>query len=239
MRSESGARGRNDTLRSRAALGIMLTGITTGPGGAFPGLGQAGAGNARLAARSLSPPGWGELDKTMRSRHVPGSLTWSCAQRAKAPTARAVVERRQASASADRAPRASAEDGHIRLSAFRFLFFFVARMEHSVIRDRHSSSQIVSGFRFAPSGLHLSQNSGADASRERFCLFVLPRLRGRWQAKLAGRGKCRLARSKPICPRPLHRPCGAVPRPRFAGADEVSAPPYFGPVPLVQPIWWR
>jgi len=108
--------------RSRAALGIMLTGITTGPEGAFPGLGQAGAGNARLAARSLSPPGWGELDKTMRSCHVPGSLAWSCAQRAKAPTARAVVERRQASASARRAPRASAEDGHIRLPAFRFLF---------------------------------------------------------------------------------------------------------------------
>ena len=108
----------------RAALGIMLTGITTGLGGAFPGLGQAGAGNARLAARSLSPPGWGELDKTMRSRRVPGSLAWSCAQRAKAPTARAVVERRQASASADRAPRASAEDGHIRLPAFRFLLLF-------------------------------------------------------------------------------------------------------------------
>jgi hypothetical protein len=85
MRSECGARGRNDTVRSRAALGIMLAGITTGPGGAFPGLGQAGAGNARLAARSLSPPGWGELDKTMRSRRIPGSLAWSCAQRAKAP----------------------------------------------------------------------------------------------------------------------------------------------------------
>ena len=47
MRSECGARARNDTLRSRAASGIMLTGIMTGPGGAFPGLGQAGAGNAR------------------------------------------------------------------------------------------------------------------------------------------------------------------------------------------------
>ena len=47
MRSECGARARNDTLRTRAASGIMLTGTTTGPGGAFPGLGQAGAGNAR------------------------------------------------------------------------------------------------------------------------------------------------------------------------------------------------
>src|ERR1700689_4605943 len=42
-----------DTLRSRAASGIMLTGTTTGPGGAFPGLGQAGAGNARVRARDL------------------------------------------------------------------------------------------------------------------------------------------------------------------------------------------
>ena len=49
MRSESGARGRNDTRRSRAASGIMRTGTTAGLGGAFPGLGQAGAGNARLA----------------------------------------------------------------------------------------------------------------------------------------------------------------------------------------------
>ncbi len=77
MRSECGARARNDTVRSWAASGIMLTGTTTGPGGAFPGLGQAGAGNARLEARSLLPPGWGELDKTMRSCRVPGSLAWS------------------------------------------------------------------------------------------------------------------------------------------------------------------
>ena len=62
-RSECGARGRNDTVRSRAASGIMLSGTTAGPGGAFPGLGQAGAGNARLAAQSLSPPGWGELTR--------------------------------------------------------------------------------------------------------------------------------------------------------------------------------
>jgi hypothetical protein len=76
-RSECGARGRKDTVRSRAASGIMLSGTTAGAGGAFPGLGQAGAGNARLAARSLSPPGWGELDKTMRSCRVAGSLAWS------------------------------------------------------------------------------------------------------------------------------------------------------------------
>ncbi len=61
MRSECGARARNDTLRSRAASGIMLTGTTTGPGGAFPGLGQAGAGNARVRSARSPPPGWGGL----------------------------------------------------------------------------------------------------------------------------------------------------------------------------------
>ena len=60
MRSECGARARTDTLRTRAASGIMLTSTTTGPGGAFPGLGQAGAGNARVRARGPSLPGWGE-----------------------------------------------------------------------------------------------------------------------------------------------------------------------------------
>ncbi len=47
MRSECGACARTDTVCSRAALGIMLAGTTAGAGGAFPGLGQAGAGNAR------------------------------------------------------------------------------------------------------------------------------------------------------------------------------------------------
>ena len=49
MRSECGARARKDTVRSRAASGIMLSGTTAGAGGAFPGLGQVGAGNTRLA----------------------------------------------------------------------------------------------------------------------------------------------------------------------------------------------
>ena len=73
MRSECGARARSHTLRTRAASGIMRTGITTGLGGAFPGLGQAGAGNARVKAQRPY------LSLEMRlqdqvSRHVPGSL---------------------------------------------------------------------------------------------------------------------------------------------------------------------
>ena len=56
--------------RTRAASGITLTGTTTGPGGAFPGLGQAGAGNAHLGTQGLRPPvGAGLRDRT--SRHVP------------------------------------------------------------------------------------------------------------------------------------------------------------------------
>ena len=39
VRSECGARGRNDTLRTRAASGIMQAGITTGRWGAATGLG--------------------------------------------------------------------------------------------------------------------------------------------------------------------------------------------------------
>jgi hypothetical protein len=49
MRSECGARARNDTIRDRAVSGIMPAGTTAGAGGAFPGLGQAGTGNARSA----------------------------------------------------------------------------------------------------------------------------------------------------------------------------------------------
>jgi hypothetical protein len=66
----------------------------------------------------------------------------------------------------------------MRLSAFRFLFVseLVARMKRSVIRERHSSSQIVPGFRFAPSGLLGLQNSGANkiAPRERISISPLP-----------------------------------------------------------------
>ena len=107
MRSECGARGRKDTVRSRAASGIMLAGTTTGPGGAFPGLGQAGAGNARVAAQGLRPP-VGASFTGRASCRVPGSLAWSCAEGAKAPPVRAAVERRQASAC--RCTRAASAD---------------------------------------------------------------------------------------------------------------------------------
>ena len=91
MWSECGARARNDTLRSRAASGNMLAGITTGLRDAFPGLGQEGAGNARCKnARFCTPVGaaYG-IERPAKSQEA----GWSCAG-PKALTARAVVERR-------------------------------------------------------------------------------------------------------------------------------------------------
>jgi len=83
MRSESGARARKDTVRSRAASGIMLAGTTAGAGGAFPGLGPVGAGNARLANAYWRP----------RPRKPGLKLS----ERGESPLARAAVERREAS----------------------------------------------------------------------------------------------------------------------------------------------
>ena len=72
MRSECGARARKDTVRSRAASGIMLSGTTAGAGGAFPGLGQVGAGNARLAnaMATASQEAWPGAER--KGREPPG-----------------------------------------------------------------------------------------------------------------------------------------------------------------------
>jgi len=73
----------------------------------------------------------------------------------------------------------------LRLSAFRFPYFR-SPDEQSEIRDGHSSSSIVPGWRFAylgyGPGMFLAmawQNSGAQASRERFRLFTSLRRAGR------------------------------------------------------------
>jgi hypothetical protein len=77
MRSESGARARNDTLRSRAALGSRPAGIRTGLRGArWTGIGETASQEARL--------------KLERGR-------WFAPRRA-------AVERRQAARPAGRAP---------------------------------------------------------------------------------------------------------------------------------------
>ncbi len=55
MRSECGARARSRKPHP-GSFGHHRTGTTTGLGGAFPGLGLAGAGNARLGTRGLFLP---------------------------------------------------------------------------------------------------------------------------------------------------------------------------------------
>jgi len=157
-RSECGARGREDTARPRAASGIMLAGTTTGPGGAFSGLGQAGAGNARGRTRGLRPPVGASV--TRQGALAGSQETWpgADAERARAPTVRAVVERRKASALRfQRAPRplprfrasGSEEDKARRLevracrrsaSCLFSSFLFVAWVERSETRERLSSS---------------------------------------------------------------------------------------------------
>src|SRR6202166_4562596 len=78
--SGRGARARTDTVRSRAASGIMSTGITAGARGAAAGLGQERAGNARELPRPRKPG--------LKSK-----------SRGLETLARAAVERREASAS--------------------------------------------------------------------------------------------------------------------------------------------
>ncbi len=65
-------------------------------GRCFPGLGQAGAGNARGRTRGLRPP-VGAPVQGRTSCRVPGNLAWSCARGPRGPTVRTAVERRQAS----------------------------------------------------------------------------------------------------------------------------------------------
>ena len=66
MRSECGARARSRKPHP-GSFGHHLAGTTTGPGGAFPGLGLAGAGNARLGTQGLRPPVGAALqDRTSR-----------------------------------------------------------------------------------------------------------------------------------------------------------------------------
>jgi hypothetical protein len=153
--------------------------------------------------RKVSAPRLGRAFKDRTSRHVPGSLAWSCARGANAPTARAAVERRQAACSVEHAPRPSppAPDSGgqrtrrggwtARLSAFRLLYLlFVARMERSVIREWHSSSLIVPGFRFAPSGLLGLQNSGATKRAAGMVSLIRPRAAGEGDhAKHGGGGE--------------------------------------------------
>jgi ABC-2 type transport system ATP-binding protein len=69
-------------------------------------------------------------------------------------------------------------------------------------------------------GRHLPRpRRRVGGSRVMFSENILPRLRGRWRAKLAGGGKCPLARSKPA---PHHRAKARSPSPALRGRMKVA-----------------
>jgi hypothetical protein len=112
--------------RTRAASGIMQTGTTTGPGGAFPGLGLAGAGNARLGTRGLFLP-VEEAVQDRTSRLVPRKPGLKLRPRAERPNGKS----RGGTPTGERVPldaRPCALARHheiLRLSAFRLPLLFV------------------------------------------------------------------------------------------------------------------
>ena len=98
VRSECGARARNDTLRTRAVPGIMRSATTSGPWGATTGLGQVGAGNARSNCVRCCLRKEGRYRSALRPRpRKPGLEPRATGE---SPCVRTAVERRQASASA-------------------------------------------------------------------------------------------------------------------------------------------
>ena len=119
--------------RTRAALGIMRTGTTTGRWGASTGLGQVGAGNARSQLRSVLPSEGDRHRPALRPRpRKPGleprafgrkpvaqSREWNADRRAR-PQRRVGASRPLRGA-----PRTRwCGQSHLRLPAFRFLRFF-------------------------------------------------------------------------------------------------------------------
>jgi hypothetical protein len=152
--------------RSRAASGIMSAGITAGARGAAAGLGQASAGNARTLARPRKPG--------LKSK-----------SRGLETTARAAVERREASA-----PEADDSDRPWR----------APRPWRELVA---TSVRVVRPIRFAPSGAPppflfggetsvafvLAAKLGREARRENGIAFTLPcRGRGAHQ-RCAGWGR--------------------------------------------------
>jgi hypothetical protein len=91
----------------------MLSGITAGAGGAFPGLGQVGAGNARLAnaMATASQEAWPGAER--KGREPPGESRGGTPSGEPRPKRVRVV-------TLARVARSS--ENQMRLSAFRFPF---------------------------------------------------------------------------------------------------------------------
>ena len=192
---ESGARAVPARGTIHSAPGQLRASCARIGGGAFPGLGQAGAGNARLEARDLRlSVGAGFFGSCALAA---SQEAWPGAERkgARAPRARAAVERRQASASRrTRAGIRRCGQGH-HASAGVPLPFFVARMERSVIRGRSMSLNAVPGLRCAPSGLRRLIKLGRERAARRISL-ILPRTQcgggGPCEAWWRGRAESRI-----------------------------------------------
>ena len=182
--SECGARARNDTLRSRAASGITLTGTTTGPGGAFPGLGQAGAGNARARARGPSLPGWSDRtgSNVLPRPRKPGL---ELRPRAESPDGKS----RSGTPIGERTRRCAPHRemrrlDDTRLSAFRFLFSLVVIALRRVGRAKQNPPLSMVGYaaelvigpatsgqtRWQLTHPTFRKTRAPSASRERVCL---------------------------------------------------------------------
>ncbi len=141
MRSECGARGRNDTLRTRAASGIMQAGITTGRWGAATGLGQVWAGNARNNCVRCCPRK-GERHRSAFSPRPrkpglkPRAAGESPPRQNRGGTPTGELPRKGGG-------RASCTSGRSkRLPAFRFPFFFPPS---SVLRSVIANTSVIAG----------------------------------------------------------------------------------------------
>src|SRR5208282_1566432 len=125
-RSECGARGREDTARSRAAWASSCRHYDRRVR-CFTGLGQDGAGNTRGAACAPRPEGRSK-DRTLRPRPRKHGLTLSLGDESPFGESREWnAGRRAVSREGGRAAPLGAEDKDRRLPAFRFLLF-VARV---------------------------------------------------------------------------------------------------------------
>ena len=210
----------------------MRAGITAGAGGAFPGLGQAGAGNARLVAQDLRPGS--------------GGFSGSCALAASQEAWPGAERKGREPPGKSRGGTPTGERVPLDARRIRLMrtgtpcvcrrsasLYFVARMERSVIRGSAFKLRTLDpGLRFAPSGLRrLHKTRARIAPRERRRLSAPARSAGEGDhAKHGGGGM--LSRGffsdggANCVAAPLPPPCGRSPSPAkqsFAGEDEKSA----------------
>src|SRR5690242_20844191 len=145
--------------RARAALGIMLSGTTTGARGAVAGLGQAGAGNARskgCAKRvpATSQEAWPEAASLAMKDSLGREPRWN-ADRCAAPSHSLPRKRGRVRVGAAAVPVRRGRRA-LRLSAFRlrlFRSFLPVRSYPSVIRAEAALSNASTGIGLRQPGM--------------------------------------------------------------------------------------